>query len=84
MQKMNIYCDMYEGHDLKMVAGMDSDSLLFDPWPQAFLGTMEPDERRRFLDAYRDRNNEFYSKSALSRRWLSGSISVICRITWVL
>lgn len=62
MQKMNIYRDMYEGHDLKMVAGMDSDSLLFDPWPHAFLGTMEPDERRRFLDAYRDRNNEFYSK----------------------
>lgn len=41
MQKMNIYCDMYEGHDLKMVTGMDSDSLLFDPWPHAFLGTME-------------------------------------------
>lgn len=48
MQKMNIYRDMYEGHDLKMVAGMNSDSLLFDPWPHAFLGTMEPDERRRF------------------------------------
>ena len=50
MQKMNIYRDMYEGHDLKMVAGMNSDSLLFDPWPHAFLGTMEPDERRRFMD----------------------------------
>ena len=62
MQKMNIYWDMYEGHDLKMVTGMDSDSLLFDPWPHAFLGTMEPDERRRFLDAYRDRNNEFHSR----------------------
>ena len=62
MQKMNIYCDMYEGHDLKMVTGMDSDSLLFDPWPHAFLGTMEPDERCRFLDAYRDRNNEFHSR----------------------
>ena len=45
-----------------MVAGMNSDSLLFDPWPHAFLGTMEPDERRRFMDAYRERNNEFYSK----------------------
>ena len=62
MQKMNIYRDMYEGHDLKMVAGIDSDSLLFDPWPHAFMGTMTPEERRRFLDAYRDRNNEFYSK----------------------
>ena len=61
-KKMNIYCDMYEGHDPKMVTGMDSDSLLFDPWPHAFLGTMEPDERCRFLDAYHDRNNEFHSR----------------------
>lgn len=61
-KKMNIYCDMYEGHDLKMVTGMDSDSLLFDPWPHAFLGTMEPDECACFLDAYRDRNNEFHSR----------------------
>lgn len=62
MQKMNIYRDMYEGHDLKMVAGIDSDKLLFDPWPHAFLGTMTPEEQRRFLDTYRERNNEFYSK----------------------
>lgn len=62
LQKMNIYRDMYEGHDLKMVAGTDSDSLLFDPWPQAFLGTMTADEQRRFFDAYRRRNNEFYSR----------------------
>lgn len=62
LQKMNIYRDMYEGHDLKMVSGIDSDSLLFDPWPHAFLGTMTPYERKRFFDAYRDRNNEFYSK----------------------
>lgn len=61
-QKMNIYRDMYEGHDLKMVAGTDSDSLLFDPWPHAFLGTMTPYEQRRFMDAYRDRNNAFYSR----------------------
>lgn len=59
---MNIYRDMYEGHDLKMVAGTDSDSLLFDPWPHAFLGTMTPYEQRRFMDAYRDRNNAFYSR----------------------
>lgn len=62
LQEMNIYKDMYEGHDLKMVKGLDSDSLLFDPWPHAFLQTMEPEEQRRFLDAYRDRNNDFYSK----------------------
>ena len=68
MQKMNIYRDMYEGHDLKMVAGMNSDSLLFDPWPHAFLGTMEPDERRRFMDAYRERNNEFLFETAYFQR----------------
>ena len=62
MQKMNIYRDMYEGHDLKMVAGIGSDSLLFDPWPHAFMGTMTQEEQRRFMNAYRERNDEFYSK----------------------
>lgn len=62
LQKMNVYKDMYEGHDLKMVTGIESDTLLFDPWPHAFLGTMTDDEKKRFFDAYRDRNNEFYSR----------------------
>ncbi len=61
MQKMNIYRDMYEGHDLKMVKGKDSDSLLFDPWPQAFMGTMTNEEQKRFFEAYRERNNDFYA-----------------------
>lgn len=60
-QKMNIYRDMYEGHDLKMVTGIDSDSLLYDPWPHAFLETMTEDERLRFFEAYRERNNDFYT-----------------------
>ncbi|MBK5194926.1 MAG: DUF4976 domain-containing protein [Proteiniphilum sp.] len=59
-REMNIYRDMYEGHDLKMVTGIDSDTLLFDPWPHAFLGTMTPGEQHRFFDAYRERNNTFY------------------------
>lgn len=58
-QKMNIYRDMYEGHDLKMVKGINSDSLLYDPWPQV-LGRMTPEERKRFIEAYRERNNHFY------------------------
>ena len=62
LQKMNIYRDMYEGHDLKMVAGLDSDSLLFDPWPHAFLGTMTDTEKTAFFEAYRERNNAFYTK----------------------
>lgn len=60
-QKMNIYRDMYEGHDLKMVKGINSDSLLYDPWPQV-LGRMTPEERKRFIEAYRDRNNDFYKQ----------------------
>lgn len=60
-QKMNIYKDMYEGHDLKMVTGIDSDSLLYDPWPHAFLGTMTEDEEKRFFEAYRERNNDYYN-----------------------
>ena len=61
-QEMTIYRDMYEGHDLKMVTGVNSDSLLYDPWPQAFLGTMTPAEQQRFFAAYRERNNAFYAK----------------------
>ncbi len=60
-QKMNIYRDMYEGHDLKMVTGTNSDTLLYDPWPQAFMNRMTPDEKNRFFEAYRKRNNDFYA-----------------------
>lgn len=60
-QEMNVYKDMYEGHDLKMVTGIDSDTLLYDPWPHAFLETMTPAEQERLFAAYRDRNNDFYT-----------------------
>lgn len=60
-QEMNVYKDMYEGHDLKMVSGIDSDTLLYDPWPHAFLETMTPTEQKLFFEAYRDRNNDFYT-----------------------
>ncbi|MBF6628904.1 MAG: sulfatase [Proteiniphilum sp.] len=66
-QEMNIYRDMYEGHDLKMVTGVDSDSLLYDPWPHAFLGTMTPGEQQRFFDAYRERNNAFHTTPMTER-----------------
>lgn len=59
-QEMNIYRDMYEGHDLKMTKGIDNDSLLFDPWPHAFLETMTEAERHIYHQAYRNKNNEFY------------------------
>lgn len=60
-QEMNVYRDMYEGHDLKMVTGIDSDTLLYDPWPHAFIETLTPGEKERFFDAYRERNNDFYT-----------------------
>ncbi|GJM61452.1 sulfatase [Persicobacter diffluens] len=60
-QEMNIYRDAYEGHDLKMVTGVNSDSLLYDRWPQVFFGRMTPKERMEFLEAYRDRNNDYYT-----------------------
>ncbi len=59
-QEMNIYRDAYEGHDLKMVTGVDSDTLLYDRWPQVFFGRMTEEERERFLEAYRERNNDYY------------------------
>ena len=59
-QKMRIYVDAYEGHDLKMVRGIDSDSLLYDPWPHVFFGRMTDAERKEFLEAYRERNNDYY------------------------
>ena len=66
-QKMNVYRDMYEGHDLKMTTGPNSDTLLYDPWPHVFLGRMTEKERMTFLDAYRERNNEFYARSRSER-----------------
>ncbi|MDH6359271.1 sulfatase [Parabacteroides sp. PF5-9] len=60
-QEMNIYRDMYEGHDLKMVTGTDSDTLLYDPWPHVFIDRITPEEKARFFEAYRERNNDFFS-----------------------
>src|SRR5690606_7975089 len=57
----NIYPAKYVGHYLNIVTCIDSDTLLYDPWPHAFLETMTPAERQRFFAAYRDRNNDSYT-----------------------
>lgn len=62
-QEMNIYRDAYEGHDLKMVAGIGSDSLLYDRWPHVFMGRMTEEERTIFFEAYRERNDDYYLTS---------------------
>ncbi len=59
-QEMTISQHMYEGHDLKMTAGIENDSLLYEPWPNSFMGTMTETERKTFFKAYRERNNDFY------------------------
>ena len=59
LQKMNIYRDMYEGHDLKMNVARGCDSLRFDPWPHLFK-RMTPEQTQRFNDYYIARNDRFW------------------------
>lgn len=60
LQEMNIYRDMYEGHDLKMVEKEGSRNLLFDPWPQVWIGRMTADEKERFWEAYRNNTDSYF------------------------
>jgi arylsulfatase A-like enzyme len=59
-QEMNIYRDMYEGHDLKMVVEEGSRNLRYDPWPQVWIERMTTDERDRFWEAYRDKTDSYF------------------------
>lgn len=56
-QKMNIYKDMYEGHDLKMAIAVGSDSLRYDRWPNHFQ-RMSKEQRIAWNKAYRKRNDD--------------------------
>ncbi|WP_337941639.1 sulfatase [Parabacteroides sp.] len=60
-QKMNIYRDMYEGHDLKMSVSPGSDSLRYDPWPHLF-NRMTLEQRLRFNANYRPKNDSFWAQ----------------------
>ena len=60
-QKMNIYRDMYEGHDLKMNVAKGSDSLRFDPWKH-LNRRMTPEQWKRFNDNYREKNNSLWER----------------------
>ncbi len=59
-QEMNIYRDMYEGHDLKMVVEKGSRNLRYDPWPHVWIGRMTADEKERFWKAYRDNVDSYF------------------------
>ena len=55
-QEMNIYRDMYEGHDLKMTEAVGSSELRYDPWPEIFA-RLTPGQRAEWDEAYQDRND---------------------------
>ena len=55
-QEMNIYRDMYEGHDLKMTTGVGETELRYDPWKGAF-GRMTPEQRAEWNAAYQAAND---------------------------
>jgi arylsulfatase A-like enzyme len=59
-QEMNIYRDMYEGHDLKMVEEKGGRNLRFDPWPHVWIERMTSTERERFWEAYSDRIDSYF------------------------
>ena len=56
LQKMNIYKDMYEGHDLKMSVAVGSDSLRYDRWPHIFA-RLTPEQRAEWDKIYRGKND---------------------------
>ncbi len=67
-QEMNIYRDMYEGHDLKMVEEEGSRNLLYDPWPQVWIERMTADEKERFWEAYRDNIDSYFKIDTTDER----------------
>jgi len=60
-QEMNIYRDMYEGHDLKMTIAKGTDSLRYDRWPHLFK-RMTTEQLATFRKAYRKKNDDFHDK----------------------
>jgi len=59
-QEMNIYRDMYEGHDLKMVESEGSRTLRYDPWPHVWIERMTESQLKEFWDAYQPKADSFF------------------------
>ncbi|WP_375289031.1 sulfatase [Qipengyuania sp.] len=55
-QEMNIYRDMYEGHDLKMTTEVGSRELRFNPWKDDFA-RMTPEQREAYFGALQPSND---------------------------
>ena len=65
-QEMNIYRDMYEGHDLKMTEEVGSPDLRYDPWPDDFARMT--DEQREAWDARMQAENDAMNAADMSER----------------
>lgn len=68
-QEMNIYEDMYEGHDLHMTEEVGSSELRFDRWPDDFA-RMTPEQRAAW-DARLQANNDAINEADLHGRDLA-------------
>src|SRR5690606_22399379 len=58
-QLMNIYDDMYEGHDLKLTKKAGSSELAHNPWTTDF-DRMTPEQRKIWDNAYQAKNDAFH------------------------
>ena len=65
-QEMNIYRDMYEGHDLKMTKGVGASEVRFNPWPDDFA-RMTPAQRKAYFGALQA-SNDAMNAAAMSER----------------
>ncbi len=65
-QEMNIYRDMYEGHDLKMTTRVGTTELRYNRWPGAFE-RMAPDQRAKW-DALHQADNDAMNAADLEGR----------------
>lgn len=68
-QEMNIYRDMYEGHDLKMTVAEGSPELRYNRWPGAF-DRMTPEQRAEW-DRLHQADNDAMNRANLSGRELA-------------
>lgn len=62
-QKLNIYRDTQEGHDLKMTTGVGETEWRRDIWPH-LLERLTPEQRAEWDAAYQERNDWFNANEA--------------------
>ena len=65
-QEMNVYRDMYEGHDLKMTKEVGTADLRYNRWPGAF-DRMTPEQRAKW-DALHQGDNDAMNAAHLEGR----------------